>query len=98
MSEASRLIAFNLVLLALSLACALFAATRPRKEQGFFRLPPALRGVIAFLFGPSLVGFAIVLWPITLYIWYLRRRNLANYVDNSEMLRQLRKQGPVEGQ
>jgi hypothetical protein len=95
MTNVSASITLDLVLLAFSLACAVFAAKRPAKDRGFFSLSPALRGVLAFFFGPPIIGFAIILWPITLFIWYVRRRNLAHYIDNDQMLAQLRNQGPV---
>ena len=95
MNQSSMLAMCNLIFLAFSLTCAVFAAKRPAKPRGFFSLPPALRGVLAFVLGPTLIGSAIILWPVTLFIWYVRRRNLANYIDNSQMLAQLRNQGQV---
>ena len=96
MRNASAVIICDLIFLTLSLACAVFAATRPAKGRGFFSLAPGLRGVLAFFFGPALLGSAIVLWPVTLFIWYIRRRNLASYIDNCEMLGRLRNHGPVD--
>ena len=92
MSPASMYLVSNLILLLFSLGCAVFVATRHAKDRGFFSLPPVFRGIIGFIFGPTIVGAAIIFFPITLYIWYLRRRNPANYIDNSEMLAKLKKQ------
>lgn len=96
MTGASVKIMLNFALLALSLACAVFAAKRSAKDRGFFSLPPALRGVLAFLFGPTVIGCAIVVWPLTLFIWYIRLFNLWNRVDNTQMVEQLKNLGPLD--
>jgi hypothetical protein len=95
MTGASVKTMLNIALLAFSLACAAFAAKRPAKDRGFFSLPPALRGVLAFLFGPAVLGCAIVAWPLTLFIWYIRRFNLWNRIDNTQMMEQLKNLGPM---
>jgi hypothetical protein len=96
MTNASVKIMFNIALLAFALACAVFAAKRPAKDRGFFSLPPALRGVLAFFFGPTLIGCAIVVWPITLFIWYIRRFNLSNRIDNTQTVERLKNLGPID--
>lgn len=94
MTRASVTIILNFAMLAFSLACAVFAAKRPAKDHGFFSLSPALRGVLAFFFGPTLIGAAIILWPVTLLIWYIRRFNPSNHFDNTQTLEQLKSLGP----
>jgi hypothetical protein len=66
---------YNLVYTGISLILALIAAKIPARTSGFFSLPPIARGAITFVFGLTVIGCAIILWPLTLIVWWYRRGN-----------------------
>ena len=65
--------AVNLLIPFVLLALCVWVVRHPREETGFFSWHPLIRlPLLAFLFPIGLL--CIILWPYTLFVWYLRRR------------------------